>query len=306
MPIPDYQTLMLPVLKISEDGNTYKFRDVIESLADQFSLTDEERRELLPSGSQAVFDNRVGWARSYLKQAGLLDSPKRGFFQITQRGKELLDSGIVRIDNSVLEQFEEFQDFKNRKKKKDDSDTTDSTESSLESDQTPEDQIASAYRTIKAGIQKEILENIMSSSPAFFERLVIDLVVRMGYGGSRSDAGRAIGKSGDGGIDGIINEDKLGLDVIYIQAKRWEGSVGRPEIQKFAGALQGQRARKGIFITTSSFSEHALDYVRMIDSKIILIDGDRLSALMFEHSVGVSTSGIYELKKIDSDYFEEN
>ena len=306
MPIPDYQTLMLPVLKISEDGNTYKFRDAIESLADQFSLTDEERRELLPSGSQAVFDNRVGWARSYLKQAGLLDSPKRGFFQITQRGKELLDSGIVRIDNSVLEQFEEFQDFKNRKKKKDDSDTTDSTESSLESDQTPEDQIASAYRTIKAGIQKEILENIMSSSPAFFERLVIDLVVRMGYGGSRSDAGRAIGKSGDGGIDGIINEDKLGLDVIYIQAKRWEGSVGRPEIQKFAGALQGQRARKGIFITTSSFSEHALDYVRMIDSKIILIDGDRLSALMFEHSVGVSTSGIYELKKIDSEYFEEN
>jgi len=306
MPIPDYQTLMLPVLKISEDGNTHKFRDAIESLADQFSLTDEERRELLPSGSQAVFDNRVGWARSYLKQAGLLDSPKRGFFQITQRGKELLDSGIVRIDNSVLEQFEEFQDFKNRKKKKDDSDTTDSTESSLESDQTPEDQIASAYRTIKAGIQKEILENIMSSSPAFFERLVIDLVVRMGYGGSRSDAGRAIGKSGDGGIDGIINEDKLGLDVIYIQAKRWEGSVGRPEIQKFAGALQGQRARKGIFITTSSFSEHALDYVRMIDSKIILIDGDRLSALMFEHSVGVSTSGIYELKKIDSDYFEEN
>jgi len=206
----------------------------------------------------------------------------------------------------VLEQFEEFQEFKNRKKKKDDSDATDSVEPSLESDQTPEDQIASAYRTIRAGIQKEILENIMSSSAAFFERLVIDLVVRMGYGGSRSDAGKAIGKSGDGGIDGIINEDKLGLDVIYIQAKRWEGSVGRPEIQKFAGALQGQRARKGIFITTSSFTDRALDYVRMIDSKIILIDGDRLSALMFEHSVGVSTSGIYELKKIDSDYFEEN
>jgi len=306
MPIPDYQTLMYPVLKLAEDGGTYKFRDSIELLADQFSLTDEERRELLPSGSQAVFDNRVGWARSYLKQAGLLDTPKRGFFEITQRGKELLDSGISRIDNSVLEQFEEFQEFKNRKKKKEDSDTTDTAESSIDSDQTPEDQIASAYRTIKAGIQKEILENIMNSSPAFFERLVIELVVRMGYGGSRADAGRAIGKSGDGGIDGIINEDKLGLDVIYIQAKRWEGSVGRPEIQKFAGALQGQRARKGIFITTSSFSEQALDYVTMIDSKIILIDGDRLSSLMFEHSVGVSTAGIYELKKIDSDYFEEN
>lgn len=297
---------MLPVLKISEDGSTHRFRDSIELLADKFSLTDEERRELLPSGSQAVFDNRVGWARSYLKQAGLLDSPKRGFFQITPRGKELLDSGISRIDNSVLEQFEEFQDFKNRKKKKEETESADSIESSIDSDQTPEDQIASAYRTIKAGIQKEILENIMNSSPAFFERLVIDLIVRMGYGGSRSDAGRAIGKSGDGGIDGIINEDKLGLDVIYIQAKRWEGSVGRPEIQKFAGALQGQRARKGIFITTSNFSNQALEYVSMIESKIILIDGERLSALMFEHSVGVSTAGIYELKKIDSDYFEEN
>ena len=269
-------------------------------------MTEEERRELLPSGSQTVFDSRVGWARTYLKQAGILHSPKRGFFEITTRGKELLESGISRIDNTVLEQFEEFKEFKSRKKKKDESDTTETTEPSIDSDQTPEDQIASAYRTIKVGIQKEILENIMNSSPAFFERLVIDLVVRMGYGGSRSDAGRAIGKSGDGGIDGIINEDKLGLDVIYIQAKRWEGSVGRPEIQKFAGALQGQRARKGIFITTSSFTEQALDYVSMIDSKIILIDGDRLSALMFEHSVGVSTAGVYELKKIDSDYFEEN
>ncbi|MDF3130489.1 restriction endonuclease [Kiritimatiellaeota bacterium B1221] len=306
MSIPDYQTLMFPVLKISEDGNTHKFRDAIEILAEGFSLTDEERRELLPSGSQAVFDNRVGWARSYLKQAGLLDSPKRGFFKITERGRELLNSGITKIDNSVLEQFEEFQEFKNRKKKKDDTKSDDSIESSIDSDQTPEDQIASAYRTIKAGIQKEILENIMNSSPAFFERLVIDLIVRMGYGGSRSDAGRAIGKSGDGGIDGIINEDKLGLDVIYIQAKRWEGNVGRPEIQKFAGALQGQRARKGIFITTSNFSNQALEYVSMIESKIILIDGDRLSSLMFEHSVGVSTAGIYELKKIDSDYFEEN
>jgi len=306
MPIPDYQTLMLPVLKLAGDGNTHKFRESIEKLGDEFSLSDEERRELLPSGSQAVFDNRVGWARSYLKQAGLLSSPKRGYFEITQRGKELLDSGISKIDNAVLEQFEEFQEFKNRKKKKDDSDTTEVVESSVDSDQTPEDQIATAYRVIKSGIQKEILESIMNSSPAFFERLVIDLIVRMGYGGSRVDAGRAIGRSGDGGIDGIINEDKLGLDVIYIQAKRWEGSVGRPEIQKFAGALQGQRARKGIFITTSSFSDQALDYVRMIDSKIILIDGDRLSALMFEHSVGVSTAGIYELKKIDSDYFEEN
>ena len=282
MSIPDYQTLMLPVLKIAKDGNAYKSRDAIEILAEEVSLSDEERRELLPSGSQAVFDNRVGWARSYLKQAGLLESPKRGFFQITQRGKELLDSGITRIDNSVLAQFEEFQNFKNKNQnqKKDDTALAENIQTHIASDQTPEDQIASAYRAIKAGIQKEILENIMNSSPAFFERLVIDLIVRMGYGGSRSDAGRAIGKSGDGGIDGIINEDKLGLDVIYIQAKRWEGNVGRPEIQKFAGALQGQRARKGIFITTSSFTEQALCYVSMIDSKIILIDGVKWTPLL--------------------------
>ena len=307
MSIPDYQSLMLPILRIASDGEIHKFRDSIEILADEFALTDEERRELLPSGSQAVLDNRVGWARSYLKQAGILSSPKRGFFEITEQGRELLNSGIERIDNSVLEQFEEFQDFKNRKRdKKDTPPLKVEPSKSFESKQTPEDQIASAYRTIKEGIQKEILENIMNSSPAFFERLVIDLIVRMGYGGSHADAGRAIGKSGDGGIDGIINEDKLGLDVIYLQAKRWEGSVGRPEIQKFAGALQGQRARKGVFITTSRFTEQAIDYVTMIESKIILIDGDRLSALMFDYSVGVSLAGTYELKKLDTDYFEED
>lgn len=305
MAIPDYQTLMLPVLKLAQDGQIHRFRDAIEKLAVEFSLTDEERRELLPSGSQAVFDNRVGWARSYLKQAGLLSSPKRGYFQITQSGKELLESGIDRIDNSVLEQFDDFQEFKNRKRKRDITQNTESVASSVSSDQTPEDQIASAYKAIRSNIETEILSNIMNSSPAFFERLVIDLVIRMGYGGSRSDAGKAIGRSGDGGIDGIINEDKLGLDVIYLQAKRWEGSVSRPEIQKFAGALQGQRARKGIFITTSNFTDQAIDYVRMIDTKIILIDGERLASLMFDYSVGVATSGVYELKKIDSDYFEE-
>jgi len=306
MAIPDYQTLMLPVLQLSEDGKPHKFRDAVESLADEFVLSDQERRELLPSGNQPIFDNRVGWARSYLKQAGLLDSPKRGFFQITPRGKELLRSGVSRIDNSVLSKYEEFQDFKKRKKKSSDSESTESDTSNLESDQTPEDQIAAAYQNIRATIQKELLENIMASSPAFFERLVVDLIVKMGYGGSRSDAGKAIGKSNDGGIDGIINEDKLGLDVIYIQAKRWEGSVGRPEIQKFAGALQGQRARKGIFITTSTFTGQALEYVQMIETKIILIDGDRLSDLMFEYSIGVASAGIYELKKIDSDYFEDS
>ena len=297
---------MLPVLEIAADSKPHKFRDAVETISEQFSLSDEERREILPSGSQPIFDNRVGWARSYLKQAGLLDSPKRGFFQITSRGKELLAKGISRIDNSVLSQFEEFQDFKRRKKKNDDSENLETISSDLDSDQTPEDKIASAYQQIRGSVQQEILENILACSPAFFERLVVDLIVKMGYGGSRSDAGRAIGKSGDGGIDGIINEDKLGLDVIYIQAKRWEGSVGRPEIQKFAGALQGQRARKGIFITTSSFTGQALEYVQMIDTKIILIDGEKLSDLMFEYSIGVASAGTYELKKIDSDYFEDS
>ena len=307
MPLPDYQTLMYPLLKLAEDGKSWKIRDSIELLANQFSLTEEETKALLPSGSETVFYNRVRWACTYLKQARLLDSPRRGFFKITPRGTELLGSGISRIDNSVLEQFEEYKAFKNRKKQKEASDASELIESSVNSDQTPEDQIASAYRVIKEKIQKEILESIMNASPTFFEKLVIDLVVRMGYGGSRLDAGKAIGKSGDEGIDGIINEDKLGLDVIYLQAKRWEisRSIGRPEIQKFAGALQGQRARKGIFITTSSFTDQALNYVSKIDSKIILIDGDRLSNLMFEHSVGVSTAGTYELKKIDSDYFDE-
>jgi len=305
MPIPDYQSLMLPVLKIAGDGQIHKFRDAIEALSDQFSLTDEERRELLPSGTQAVFDNRVGWARSYLKQAGLLASPKRGFFVITEQGKQLLESGIDRVDNSVLEQFPEYQDFKKRRKKKDD-DEESSSEDIEDSDLTPEDQIASAYKAVRRSVEKEILENIMASTPVFFERLVVNLIVKMGYGGSLSDAGRAIGKSGDGGIDGIIKEDKLGLDVIYIQAKRWEGNVSRPEIQKFAGALQGQRARKGIFITTSGFTEQAKEYASMIESKIILIDGDRLASLMFEYNVGVSLSSVYELKKIDTDYFDEN
>jgi restriction system protein len=309
MPIPDYQTLMYPLLKLAENGKSRRIRDSIVLLVNQFSLTEEEKKALLPSsGSETVFNNRVRWACTYLKQAKLLESLQRGVFKITPRGKELLHSGISKIDNSVLEQYPEFQAFKNRKKKKEVSDATELIESSTESNQTPEDQIDSAYQIIKKGIQKELLENIIRSSSSFFERLVIDLVVSMGYGGSRLDAGKAVGKSGDEGIDGIINEDKLGLDVIYIQAKCWreKSVVGRPEIQKFAGALQGQKARKGIFITTSSFTQQALNYVSTIDSKIILIDGDRLSNLMFEHSVGVSNAGVYELKKIDSDYFEEN
>ena len=304
MAIPDYQTLMLPVLKLASDGIEHKFSQAVETLADDFSLSAEERSELLPSGSQAVFNNRVGWARSYLKQAGLLASPKRGYFTITESGMKLLQSNPLKIDNSVLEQFPEFIEFKSRKKDKSEK-NGDSESSTEEETQTPEDSLASAYSKLRRTLESEILSSVKEASPSFFERLVVDLLVKMGYGGNRKDAGKALGKSGDGGIDGIINEDRLGLDVIYIQAKRWEGTVGRPEIQKFAGALQGQRARKGVFITTSTFTREAKEYVSMIDVKIILIDGEQLSTLMADHNVGVSTVGQYEVKKLDSDYFDE-
>lgn len=305
MAIPDYQTLMLPVLKLASDEKEYKFSQAVEDLADEFSLSMEERNELLPSGSQAVFNNRVGWARSYLKQAGLLASPKRGFFTITEKGIGLLKTNPKKIDITVLEQYPEFIEFKNRKKDKNETDTQ-QVEASTKRDSnlTPEDALASAYKKLRSTLESEVLSSVKESAPSFFERLVVDLLVKMGYGGNRQDAGKALGKSGDGGIDGIINEDRLGLDVIYIQAKRWEGTVGRPEIQKFAGALQGQRARKGVFITTSSFTNEAREYASMIESKIILIDGEHLSRLMVEHNVGVSRVGQYDVKKIDSDYFD--
>jgi restriction system protein len=295
---------MLPVLKMAADGGEHKFSQAVEALADQFNLSTEERSELLPSGSQAVFNNRVGWARSYLKQAGLLASPKRGFFTITQTGKELLAKNPEKIDISVLEQYPEFIEFKNRKKDKSENKAQVEISAEQESSLTPEDSLASAYKQLRSALESEILSSVKEASPSFFERLVVDLLVKMGYGGSRQDAGKALGKSGDGGIDGIINEDRLGLDVIYIQAKRWEGSVGRPEIQKFAGALQGQRARKGVFITTSFFTKEAVEYASLIESKIILIDGAHLSRLMVEHNVGVSTVGQYEVKKLDSGYFD--
>jgi len=305
MAIPDYQTLMLPVLKLASDHSEHKFSQAVEELADEFSLSSEERNEFLPSGSQAVFNNRVGWARSYLKQAGLLKSPRRGYFTISEIGLEFLKTNPPKIDSSVLEQFPEFIEFKNRKRDKSEKNEVAEPTTEQEETQTPEDSLASAYSKLRSSLESEILSSVKEASPSFFERLVVDLLVKMGYGGNRKDAGKALGKSGDGGIDGIINEDRLGLDVIYIQAKRWEGTVGRPEIQKFAGALQGQRARKGVFITTSNFTKEAKEYVSNIEVKIILIDGDLLSTLMVDHNVGVSTVGQYEVKKVDSDYFDE-
>jgi restriction system protein len=302
MSIPDYQSIMLPLLKFASDRLEHSLRETIEALADKFGLTGEERSELLPSGQQAVFDNRVGWARTYLKKAGLLETTRRGYYKITERGQEVLRKNPAKIDAAFLRQFPEFVEFQRPKKERaDGSEDQESNET-----QTPEEAIETAYQRVRQGLAVELLQTIKDHSPAFFERLVIDLLVKMGYGGTRKDAGQAIGRSGDGGIDGIIKEDRLGLDIVYIQAKRWEGVIGSPEIHKFAGALQGQRAKKGVFITTSAFSKAALDYVSRIESKIVLIDGDMLAQLMIDYNIGVAPIAAYELKRIDSDYFTED
>ena len=255
---------------------------------------------MLPSGVQGLFDNRLNWARTFLKKAAVLESTKRGVHKITKRGLEILKKKPTRVDMSYLSQFQEFKDFRALRHAK-----PEEVEPELDPTKTPEESLESAYQKLRGDLATDLIQRLKTCSPSFFERLVVEVIVKMGYGGTRKDAGRAIGTSGDGGIDGIIKEDKLGLDAIYIQAKRWENTVGRPEIQKFVGALTGQRAKKGLFITTATFSSEAEDYVSRIDAKVVLIDGESLAQLMIDHNVGVSTINTYEVKKIDSDYFSE-
>jgi len=297
MAIPGFQQIMLPLLQLLQDRQEYSLRQVIDSLTSYFKLTQEEQNELLPSGKQAIFDNRVGWARTYLKKAGLIESTRRGFFHITDRGLQVLKQKPEMIDVKFLDQFEEFREFRAIRREK--AEPPDEAESEI----TPEEALANAYQNMRNELASELLQQLKASSPRQFENMVIDLLVAMGYGGSRKEAARAIGKSGDEGIDGIINEDRLGLDVIYVQAKKWEGTVGRPEIQKFAGALQGQHAKRGIFITTSDFSKEATDFASRVDNKIVLIGGDTLVQYMIDHNIGVTPFANYEVKKIDSDYF---
>jgi len=306
--IPDYESIMLPLLKFAGDKQEHHIREAIAKLASQFNISDDEKKELLPSGQQAIFDNRVGWARTYLKKAGLLETPRRGFLKITERGLKVIENSPNEINVEFLSQFPEFITFRTLRYTKPDAVGVEAGLISAhlpDEKRTPEEYIGIGYDLLLKDLVYDLLERIKQCSPDFFEKLVVELLVKMGYGGSIQDAGKAIGRSGDEGIDGIIKEDKLGLDIIYIQAKKWESSVSRPEIQKFAGALQGQRARKGIFITTSSFSKDAVEYVSKIDNKIILIDGEQLSKLMIEHSVGVSRISSFDIKKIDSDYFLE-
>lgn len=302
--IPDYQSIMLPLLQLVSDNEEHKYRDLIENLALKFNVTEAERKELLASGSP-IFNNRVGWATTYLKKAGLLESPKRAIFAITTLGIQTLNENPPRIDAKYLRKFPSFLEFQNTSRSENEVNSSPTTTEANE--QTPEENLDSAYQRIRTALAAELLKKVLELSPTFFERLVVELLVKMGYGGSIKDAGSAIGKSGDEGIDGTIKEDKLGLDIIYIQAKRWQPGnvVGRPELHKFVGALAGQGAKKGIFITTSNFTKEALSYSPRNETKIVLIDGTQLTQLMIDYNLGCTTQQVYELKKIDSDYFED-
>ena len=299
MAIPDYQSFMLPLLKYAADNQEHSINDAIDFLSKELNITDEERNYLLPSGTQFIVDNRIGWAKTYLLKAGLLESTRRGFFKITQRGLDYLKNNPSDLNTKILMQFEEFKNFRNTRKSKEEKEDQYEKETTY----TPQEALEYGLSKINETLADDLINRIKQCSPSFFEKLVIDLLVKMGYGGSKQEAAQVIGKSGDEGIDGIIKEDKLGLDVIYVQAKRWENVVGRPEIQKFVGALAGQKANKGIFITTSYFTKDAEEYAKGLSTKLILIDGEKLTDLMIEYNVGVSIIDTIQIKKIDSDYF---
>lgn len=309
---------MLPLLQFASDGHEHASSEPLQFLVQRFDLSEEDQQQILPSGGNRLYD-RMHWALSYLRQAQLLEMTRRGYFKLTQRGRDVLSTNPTRVDTKSLKQFPEFQEFLQRKGRGNGSvkpsqqtlssrdlpqDQT-SLETVLTQTQTPKETLEESYLALRHQLASDLLGRVKACSPQFFEQLVVDLLVKMGYGGSRQDAGAAIGRSGDEGIDGIIKEDRLGLDVIYIQAKRWERSVGRPEIHQFVGALHGQRARKGIFITTSQFTRDALEYVRTVEMKIVLIDGEHLTDFMIDHDVGVAVVSTYQLKRIDFDYFTD-
>jgi restriction system protein len=297
--IPKFQEITLPMLKLAADGEVWSLADAREEMAKHFQLTEEELAELLPSGRQARFANRVAWAKVYLERGGLLSSPKRAHFQITERGREVLQDPPNEVSIKFLSQYPEFQEFRSRSSKNIEGESDD------ESSDTPEETLESAYLTIRKNLAAEVLERVKSCTPRFFEHLVVDLLLKMGYGRAGGGSGERVGQAGDEGIDGIISEDRLGLEMVYLQAKRWEGTVGRPEIQKFVGALHGKRARKGVFITTGSFSADAAAYVQTIDPKVALVDGKQLAEYMIDFGLGVSLARAYEVKRIDTDYFDE-
>ncbi|PWR70159.1 restriction endonuclease [Methanospirillum lacunae] len=304
MMIPTYDVLMYPLLQHLSDGQQHTMRDLTEKLAEQYHLNEEERERVLPSGKQKIISSRVGWAKTYLKKAGLITNPGRGIIQITYQGKETLKQNLTELSDEYLDQFESFRAFK-RSFNPQKSEHEDIHHKDFPDTRTPPEILTEGYQQIQNELISDLMQQILNCSPRFFESLVLDVLVAMGYGGSHNDAAQSVGRTGDGGIDGIIKEDKLGLDAIFLQAKRWKNSVGRPEIQSFAGALDGVRAKKGIFITTSVFTQDALNYIKGIEKKIVLIDGNQLANLMIEYNVGVSPVATYTIKRVDLDYFEE-
>ena len=301
--IPDFQSLMLPFLKSIQDGKEYSTTEVINTLAKEFNLTDDDLSQFLPSGTQKTFHNRVHWAKAHLKMAGLIENLKKGIFTITPEGQNVLAKNLSNINLRFLKQIPAYTDWLDKSREENKEATEDlEIENEIE---TPEEIIDKNFIKIRKNLALELLSKVKNATPAFFENLVVELLVKMGYGGSIKDAGKAIGKSGDEGIDGIIKEDKLGLDIIYIQAKRWNNVVGRPEIQKFVGALAGQGAKKGIFITTAKFTKEASEYQPKNETKIVLIDGEQLADFMIDYDLAVSQKNKYIIKQIDNDYFEE-
>jgi restriction system protein len=302
LPIPDFQSLMLPLLEHVADGAEYTIAGSRDKLADRYNMTEEELSQRLPSGAANTFYNRLAWAKTYLERAGLLIKIKRGVFKISETGIDLLRNPPERIDINYLQRFDAFNEF--RKKPADIN--TDNVEPPVptKNEATPEEALDLAYKDLRDDLATQLLAQIKSSHPSFFEKIVVDLMLKMGYGGPGDDAGTVTSYGHDSGIDGMINEDTLGLDVIYLQAKRWDNTVGRPEIQKFVGALHGKRAKKGVFLTTSNFSADAIEYAKAIDSKVVLIDGLKLSQLLIDYDVGVSTAQTYTIKRIDTDYFD--
>lgn len=308
MALPDLQDLMLPVLRAFLDGNEHATRDVRTHVTEVLGLTEAEASERVPSGRQTRMANRVAWAHVYLKQAGLLESPRRGVYRITERGRAVLAAPPDRITTKFLLQFAEFQAFKDKEQADESSEGSGAANiaGSDAPELTPDEQVRVGHRRQRAALSAQLLERVKEVSPAFFESIVVQTLVAMGYGGTEEDAARVVGRSGDGGIDGIIKEDRLGLESIYLQAKRYtSGTVGRPEIQQFAGALQGQRARKGVFITTSTFTRDAVEYARGLQNTIVLVDGPQLAELMIDYGIGVSEVQTIRLMKLDEDWFGE-
>lgn len=300
MAIPSYEKFLLPVLKLLSDGKVRTKQEIVRTMAKQFQLSEDELAETLPSQTQPTYVNRIGWAITYLKKAELIVSPSRANFKITDEGKKLVENNVSDLTAKDLKQYEPFLKFIKTSHKQNDTDHT------IQEETTPLENIINNFELLKKEVCDEILQKILEQSSDFFEQLVVDLVVAMGYGGSIEDAGKATKRTGDEGIDGIIKQDRLGLDNIYLQAKRWQRDnvVSRPEIQKFVGALAGQGARKGIFITTSRFSKDALEYKPRNDTSVILIDGQKLVELMYEYNIGVTTEMKFEIKRLDSDYFD--